>query len=262
MHIFAFLVALTASVCGAIAGFGGGVIIKPVLDAVGIYPVSTVSFMSGCTVLAMSVSSLLQTRKDGVKLQIRTSTPLAIGAAAGGIAGKLLFELIRGGAGNERLLGAVQAVCLVIITIGVFCYICMKNRLPSYRVNSLGACLVVGGLLGIISSFLGIGGGASNVAILFLLFSMDAKEAAKNSIYIIMFSQIASILFSAAQGTVPQFNWFSLGLMMFGGVSGALIGGTISKRMEARQVERLLQGLLVVIIGIDLFNTIKFFVAL
>lgn len=254
--------ALTASACGAIAGFGGGVIIKPVLDAFGVYPVSTVSFMSGCTVLAMSISSLLRTRKHGVKLQVRTSTPLALGAALGGIAGKLLFESVRGSTGNEGLLGAVQAVWLVVITAGVFCYICTKDRLPSYHVSNPGTCLLVGGLLGVISSFLGIGGGTSNVAILFLLFSMDAKEAAKNSIYIIMFSQIASILFSAIRGTAPQFDWFTLGLMMFGGVSGALIGGTISKQLKARQVELLLRGLLIVVIGINLFNTIKFLISL
>lgn len=262
MHILAFLVALIASACGAVAGFGGGVIIKPVLDAFGVYPVSTVSFMSGCTVLAMSMSSLLQTRKNGVELQVQTSTPLALGAALGGIVGKLLFELVQGGAGSESLLGAVQAVCLVVITVGVFCYICTKDRLPSYHVNSWGVCLLAGSLLGVISSFLGIGGGTSNVAILFLLFSMDAKEAAKNSIYIIMFSQIASILLSVIRGTVPQFDWFSLGLMIFGGISGALIGGTITKHLKAQQVEWLLRGLLMVIIGIDLFNTIKFFVLL
>lgn len=36
----------------------GAVIIKPVLDAVGVMSVSSISFLSGCTVLAMSVVSV------------------------------------------------------------------------------------------------------------------------------------------------------------------------------------------------------------
>jgi uncharacterized membrane protein YfcA len=47
-------VSFFASVIGSICGIGGGVIIKPVLDAVGLYSVSTISFMSGCIVLSMT----------------------------------------------------------------------------------------------------------------------------------------------------------------------------------------------------------------
>ena len=53
------LVSFFASVIGAICGIGGGVIIKPVLDAFGLYSVSTISFMSGCIVLAMTAYSVI-----------------------------------------------------------------------------------------------------------------------------------------------------------------------------------------------------------
>ena len=49
-----FGVSFLASIVGAICGIGGGVIIKPVLDAFGVLDVSAISFLSGCTVLAMS----------------------------------------------------------------------------------------------------------------------------------------------------------------------------------------------------------------
>ena len=86
--IILFIICILASSIGAIVGAGGGVIIKPVLDMIGMLPVSTVSFCSGCTVLGMSVSSLIRNRKDGVKLQLKTSTALAIGAVLGGLGGK------------------------------------------------------------------------------------------------------------------------------------------------------------------------------
>lgn len=243
-------------------GAGGGVIIKPVLDMIGILPVSTVSFCSGCTVLVMAVCSLLRGRKSGVRLEVRTSTILAIGAVIGGLIGKWLFEQVRSGFGSEQLLGVIQSVTLTIITIGVFAYVCNKDRLPSKQVDNLVAVAVIGIFLGIISSFLGIGGGTSNVAVLFFFFSMDAKQAAKNSLYIIVFSQIASILTSVITASVPTFTWLHLVSMMLGGVASAFVGSVISKRIDNKGVERILRILLLIIIAIDLYNTIKFLILL
>ncbi len=253
-----FLICLAASSIGAVVGAGGGVIIKPVVDLLGLLPVSTASFLSGCTVLAMSCFSLLRTRNNGVKVRLRTSTPLAIGAVAGGFVGKWLFELVRNGFGDERMLGFIQALCLTVITVGVLLYVCFKERLPSKHVESPVTAVIIGCFLGVISSFLGIGGGTSNVAVLFFFFSMDAKEAAKNSIYIIVFSQVASIVTALVGGTVPAFRWVDLIFMAAGGIGGALIGAAITKRLDNRKVEIALKALLVVVICIDFYNVLKF----
>ena len=260
--MLAFLICLIASTVGAVAGFGGGVIIKPVFDMLGLMPVATVSFMSGCTVLAMSVSSLLRTRKSSVRLELAIATPLALGAAAGGLAGKWLFEAARSGFANQSAVGAIQSICLTLMNLLVFVYVCKKASLPSTRVKQPLLTLVIGMALGVVSSFIGIGGGPINVAVLFLFFSMDAKTAAKNSIYIILFSQAASVLSSILGGTVPAFAWLDLVLMAAGGVGGAILGAAISKRMNAGHVEVLLKGLLVVITGISVYNTVKFLLAM
>lgn len=256
--IILLVICLIASSVGAVVGAGGGVIIKPVLDMLGILPVSTVSFCSGCTVLGMSVCSLIRNRNNGVKLQIKTSTALAIGAVVGGLAGKWLFELVKNGFGNERVLGAVQAIFLTLITTGVFLYVCNKDKLPSKNVKSIVAAVIIGIFLGFISSFLGIGGGTSNVAVLFFFFSMEAKEAAKNSLYIIIFSQISSIVSAVMTGSVPEFEWLHLFCMVLGGIGGALIGAAISKRIDNKGVEKILKALLIVIILIDFYNVLKF----
>lgn len=256
--VILFLVCIIASSVGAIVGAGGGVIIKPVLDMIGILPVSTVSFCSGCTVLGMSICSLIKNRKDGVKLQIKTSTALAIGAVLGGLIGKWLFELVKNGFAEERVLGAVQAVCLTVITFGVFLYVCNKDKLPSKHIDNLGVSVIIGIFLGIISSFLGIGGGTSNVAVLFFFFSMEAKEAAKNSLYIIIFSQISSIVTAVVTGSVPDFTWLNLLCMMSGGIGGALIGAAISKRIDNQGVEKILKVLLLIIVAMDFYNVLKY----
>lgn len=253
-----FIVCILASSIGAVVGAGGGVIIKPVLDMIGLLPVSTVSFCSGCTVLGMSVCSLIRNRNDGVKLEIKMSTALAIGAVGGGLVGKWMFELVRNGFGDERMLGAIQAIFLTLITIGVFLYVCNKDKLPSKHVDNFFVAIIIGVFLGIISSFLGIGGGTSNVAVLFFFFSMEAKQAAKNSLYIIIFSQISSIVSAVATGSVPDFTWMNLIFMVAGGISGALVGAAISKRVDNKGVEKILKVLLLVIIAMDFYNVLKY----
>ena len=60
VEILVLLIAFGASVVGAICGIGGGVIIKPLLDAFGIAGVAEISFLSGCTVLSMSCYSVVK----------------------------------------------------------------------------------------------------------------------------------------------------------------------------------------------------------
>ncbi len=258
MGLVLFLICLAASTIGAVVGAGGGVIIKPVVDLLGLLPVSTVSFCSGCTVLCMSVSSLIRTRNNGVKLEVKISTMLAVGAALGGLAGKWLFELLRNSFENENTLGAIQSALLAVMIIAVFVYVCIKDRLPSFHVQNLLLTAVIGVCLGLASSFLGIGGGPANVAVLFLFFSMNAKTAAKNSIYIIIFSQLTSLVTALTTHSVPAFTWPVLLCMIAGGVGGALLGAAITKRIDNKGVEKLLTLLNLFVIVISVYNVLKF----
>lgn len=258
MTFILFIVSITASTLGAIVGFGGGVIIKPVLDALGILPVSTISFLSGCTVLTMSLVSVFRSRNNGVKLDYGISTPLAIGSVVGGIVGKTMFEAVKAAFSNENVLGLIQAVVLVVMTTAVLLYVIYKKRIRSYHVKNVGACILIGVGLGIISAFLGIGGGPNNVAILFLCFSMDAKEAAKNSLYTIIFSQATSLILTLVKHTVPAFAVMDLVLMCIGGVSGALLGAAITKKLNNSGMEKILIGFISVIILINIYNCVKF----
>ena len=45
LYILFWIVSFGASIAGAICGIGGGVIIKPTLDAFGVLRVSTISFL-------------------------------------------------------------------------------------------------------------------------------------------------------------------------------------------------------------------------
>ena len=262
VSVILFFLCLTASGLGAITGVGGGILIKPIADALHLLPVSAISFLSGCTVLCMSASSLIRGRKNGVQLKKQITVPLAFGSIGGGLIGKYLFELIRRSFANEAVLGLIQGSLLLLLTLSVLLYYIFKACIRPKNYGGTALCLTVGLLLGIVSSFLGIGGGPANVAILCLLFSMSSKEAAKNSIFIIFFSQIVSLLTTVIGGTVPDVEWWLVLLMALGGVCGAIIGGAISKKISDAGVDKVFMGMLVAIALVNVYNIVNFALAI
>ena len=250
----------SSSVIGAICGIGGGVIIKPVLDALGAFPVSTINFLSGCTVLSMTAYSVLRSRVSGAsQIDFETATPLAVGAAVGGLAGKDLFSMVEGLFDTpENTAGAVQAAVLMLITIGTLVYTINKEKVATKQVSNAFACAVIGLFLGIMSSFLGIGGGPINLVVLYYFFSMQTKEAAQNSLYIILFSQVASTLRSVLTMDLASISIALIAGMVVCGILGGVAGRAVNKRIDSERVDKLFIGLMVVIILINVYNIAKY----
>ena len=236
MGIIVFAVCLAASVIGGICGIGGGVIIKPVLDAMGVMSVSALQFLSGLTVLGMSAVSVLRRRGEHL-LELRTGNALAAGAVLGGLAGNMLFQLLRHAVADDRTVGAAQAVLLGLLTLLTLLYsACLRGRIPSHRVCGLLPCAAIGLLMGALSAFLGIGGGPINLVVLGYCFSMDSKTAAVISLYIILFSQLASLLAALISG-VPGFPPMALALMVAGGIGGGIAGRALNRKMDNQAVD-------------------------
>lgn len=258
LYVLFLVISLAATTVGAISGIGGGVIIKPVLDAFSNLGVSVISFLSGCTVFAMSIVSLLKSRGSGVKIEVKKSTFLAVGAAGGGILGKYLFDLIKGLFPGDTVIGAVQSGILILLTLGVFIFVRCKSRITMHHVENLVMCLIIGLALGMFSAFLGIGGGPINIAVLSFFFAMDSKTCALNSIYIILFSQSTSLISTFATGSIPTFDPIFLVLMVIGGVAGGFLGSSIVKKLSNRGVDNLFSGVMLVIIAISCYNLVQF----
>ena len=116
MIIF-FLVSFLSSIVGAICGIGGGVIIKPVLDMLQLESITTINFLSGCTVLSMSCYSVLRSlRSSDRQVDPQIGTPLALGAALGGLAGKEVFSAVASLLGTATA-GVTQSVCLGLVIV-------------------------------------------------------------------------------------------------------------------------------------------------
>jgi uncharacterized membrane protein YfcA len=260
MPFLYLFISFLASIVGAISGIGGGVIIKPLLDSISSFDVSTISFLSGNTVLAMTTVTLLRNRKSSIVLNKRIGSLLALGGIIGGFLGKMLFDTIRNSQGQDRFIGGTQSLLLAIITTGVLFFTFYKEKISPHHNDSSFFCLIIGLILGGVASFLGIGGGPINLAVLYFFFSMDSKTAALSSIYIIFFSQLTNLIFTTLSGNIPTFDPMILTFMIGGGVGGGILGSHLSHRMTHRQVDKLFMGVMAVIICICIYNFIGFII--
>ncbi len=259
MLLVFFLVSFLACVAGSICGIGGGVIIKPALDATKIMSVSSISFLSGATVLSMTLMNVFKSvyNKESA-IEWRVGTPLAIGAAIGGILGKSIFQYAYVILPSEDAVGALQSITLALITVGTLIYTIKSDRIKTLTVSNIALVSIIGLSLGLISSFLGIGGGPINIVVLAYFFSMRSKKAAINSLYIIMFSQLTSLFSTFATSSVPEFEFKYLVVMVIGGITGGLVGSKINSKISDEGVQKLFIFLMVFIILLNIYNSAVF----
>ena len=203
----------------------------------------------------MSTYSVIKSKLSGKKeVDIATVLPVGVGGAIGGIVGKWLFSFIKSLSDNPNKVGVVQAACLLIVTVFTLVYTVFKDRITTKKLRGLPILILVGLLLGIMSSFLGIGGGPINLVVLFYLFSMTTKEAVITSLYIIFISQIASLATSIFTNTVPEFPVKVLVVMVAGGILGGVVGRIVNKKIADKTVDKLFIGLMAVMIAINIYN--------
>nr|WP_304286214.1 sulfite exporter TauE/SafE family protein [Clostridium paraputrificum] len=260
MSLILFSVSLISSLIGAISGIGGGVIIKPVLDSLGVMSISTINFLSGCTVLAMAITSLIRSKLSGKSEGINYSITvyLAVGSALGGLLGKWIFNIIKSSVSSESIIGLIQSIILLLINIVIIIYMKNKNKVTTLKIENKLICILIGLVLGVVSSFLGIGGGPLNIAVLYFFLSMSAKETAINSIFIILFSQVTSLSSTVITGSIPEFANMHLMLMCMGGIGGALLGSRLSKKMDDNKIEKFFLIVLFILSFINIINLVKF----
>ena len=70
-----------------------------------------------------------------------------------------------------------------------------------------------------------------NLAVLYYFFSMETKQAAINSILVILLSQLASLGMTLVSGTVPSFDWGVLIAMAAAGILGGLLSAKLQKKL-------------------------------
>lgn len=246
-------VILVATTLGAFVGLGGGVIIKPVLDFIGREPRMQVDFLSAAAVFTMSVVSTGKYIKRRQKFDISIIIFIAAGSILGGYLGSATMDYI-GTLIAQQTIRCIQAFTLAVLLTAVSIYVGKSSF--SFEVKNKLAIFAVGLALGFMASFLGIGGGPINVAVLTLFFSMNVKDSAVYSVAIIFFSQLSKLItiFATAGFEPYAHQWKTLVFILPAAVIGGFIGSSLNRKFDDKLIRKVFVSVMIMLIILNVYN--------
>jgi len=258
--MLAFYIFLTflLTCLGSVSGMGGGVLLKPVMDLMGGYDAAQIGVLTASSVFFMALVSVARGFGGQNPLRLATALALGLGAVAGGLLGQALLSHLITSTAGDHFVKLSQNILLASVEVCVLVYAFMKNP-RRLELNHGAFYLATGISLGVFSAFLGIGGGAVNVALLMFLFNMDIKRAAVHSLLIILFSQAAKLLSILAGEGFAAFNLAPLlPCMAAAAVAGSLLGAALTHKLSHKAVLAIFGVMLAAVLCATGYNIVKF----
>ena len=149
----------------------------------------------------------------------------------------------------------IQAVIIASFINFVIIYINSKN-IKSFEIKNPAAIVLIGLMLGLMSAFLGIGGGPINTTFLVLLFSFTLKESAVYSVAIIFFSQLSQLITIFINNQFIPYKEFTPIILIAMAVSviGGIIGSQLNKKLSNKTITKIFSAVLIVVAIINIYN--------
>ncbi|MGL5328985.1 MAG: sulfite exporter TauE/SafE family protein [Peptostreptococcaceae bacterium] len=170
-----FLISFFGAFIGGITGLGGGMLIKPMLGNILYMSATKISlyiskFISTTVVFSMSAKSANMYRKSGFEYNLQLFMYISIGLILGIFSVDFL---------PFNIPGDIEVLLQGILYVLVFISVLLRDKYPKLNfTNNHSMTILIGFLIGFLSSFFGIGGGAIKVPFFLIFFSFTMKEAA------------------------------------------------------------------------------------
>ena len=244
MTIALITVGLFVGIISGFFGVGGGMILVPMLMALGFGIKSAIAVSTVQMVFSSVNGSIMNYRKG--KLQLNEGVWVGVGGLLGGIVGARLTDLLP----REML----QYIFLALILFALARLLTAKKPHPDQEEGSFSKAVLfgIGFGIGIIAMMLGVGGSVMLTPILVGFLHFPTKKAATAGLFFVVFSSIAGLGYKLAAGT---FDDLSLSLVTVLSVAVAalvgVMGGIALKEVVSDSHHRLsLIVLYVVILGL------------
>lgn len=247
-----FAVIIVANTIGSVSGIGGGVIIKPVLDFIGFHSVTEISFYSTVAVFTMAIASTIRQVKARNSFHWKIILWICTGSVLGGILGNMIYDGFFKLFQDEKTIQLIQIVVTIVSLLFAFLYTRFRFRALELTTNYW--YLSCGVFLGALASFLGIGGGPINVALLMFMFKFPIKKSAFYSICVILFSQLAKLLTIFFSTGFSQYDLQMLLFIIPAATLGGVLGIKVSNRISTRNVTGIFELVILLVIAINLYN--------
>ncbi|QLA12179.1 sulfite exporter TauE/SafE family protein [Desulfolutivibrio sulfodismutans] len=267
-----------------IFGVGGGFLMTPLLIMMGIPPTVAAASDSNQIVGASTSGTLAHLRLGNV--DVKMGVLLLVGGVLGGTVGVEIIKALRR-MGNADFLINITYV-LMLGLVGGYMFIeslqsMKKSKAPSEpeperhtKSNAFARLvaalpwqmefsrsgvrmspilpLILGGLVGVLSAIMGVGGGFIMVPVMVYLLRMPMHVVVGTSLFQILFTCInVTIMQSVSNHTVD----FVLALLLLVGSSlGAQVGARVGRKLHGDQLKILLASLVLVVMGKILYELI------
>ncbi len=232
-NLWLILLGFGAGTAGSMVGFGGGIMISPVLAFLG-FPPSLIASNSlfgtfgnlGGATLTHAVRKKIK-YSLGLKLGLMSIPGTALGALMAEYAESDLFNV---------MLGSILAISAYMLFRGK-----MKERGNS-PMRFMAVMMVLASIsAGIVSSFFGIGGGVVIVPFMVLVMGMKMKEVAVMSQPALLVIAFVGLI---VHGSLGHPDMYQAALLLAGGFAGGLLGVRLSGRLKGRQMQIILSALI------------------
>ena len=245
-------------------GVGGGFLITPLLIFIGVPPAVSVATGANQIIASSVTGALFHFRRGSV--DIKLGTLLLLGGFAGAGFGVWLFKLLR----ELGQLDLVVSLCYVLFLGVVGGLMTVESLMAMRRASKDGPVdrrrpgqhgwihalpfkvrfrrsklylsavpvLVLGALVGILSSIMGVGGGFIMVPAMIYLLRVPTNVVIGTSLFQIVF---VTAFTTVSQSVANQSVDVVLALiLMIGGVTGAQFGAQIGQKLRGEQLRALL----------------------
>lgn len=252
LYLIYFFVVFLANSVGALSGMGGGVIIKPALDAVGAHPLPMIGFFSSSAVFTMSIVSILKQVQGGFVIKMERLFAIALGSVLGGYLGNWIFNHLMTLFTNESIVNLIQIIIMILTLVFAIIYARSEKPTLGLQANIWYFLTCIG--IGIISTLLGIGGGPINVAAFMVIFGHTTKQSTVYSIFTIFFSQLAKLASSVLITGLAAYDTSYLFVIIPAAVLGGFIGSAINQKLSEEAVNVTYQLIMLFVILLNIYN--------
>lgn len=250
------LIVFLATTLGAITGAGGGAIIKPVFDLVGVDTASMISVYSTIAVFTMCISSIVKHLCNGISYRWDWLLTLSLGSIVGGLIGEHIFQKVTENISNEQVT-LIQSILLLCVLLSVLIFTSSGDRIQTLKLSNRGILFFLGLLAGAISVFVGIGGGPLNIIVLMGMMSLTTKESTAYSIAMIFFAQIPKVIKIMATVNHLSFNPWMIPLIALSAILGGMIGTKLNHQFTEKQVRRMYSMMMIGLISVCVLNIVS-----
>jgi uncharacterized protein len=229
-----FICGLLAGLFGAIVGLGGGVVIIPILTLIFNVPIKSAVAISLISVCATSIGGAARYLAAG-KADFRLGLFMETTTVAGAIGGGMIALLVK-----PSVVAILFSLLLFYTGISMFLKKEEKHNLATdYEHNEpVGAIkyvvLALSFVGGVISSFLGVGGGVIKVPIMNLILKIPIKISAATSTYMIGITTAAGSLVYLVKGMV---DYQMAAPLILGTYLGSSAGARLSTKIDAKIIK-------------------------